>query len=177
MKRGWIWVALLLSVGINVGVLATLAVSRSRIKARWEEPQRIEERRQPFARVANFLELEGETRERFLEIQQRLFRQTREHQESLQQLRSELRREIVDKEPDRARVDELLASIAEIHGDLDRLMVESVLATRDLLTAEQQRRYLGVLERMREARRLAGRDGQRSRPQGRRPPPPRPEDR
>ena len=173
MKKGWVWVALLLSVGVNIGVLATLGVARTRAKARWERPPTEEGRRQPpFARLANHLQLEGEERERFMEIQQRLFRNTRQHQESLQQLRGELRREIVSEDPDRARVDELLAAIGDIHRDLDRLLVESVLATRELLTPDQQRRYFHVLERMRDASRMGGRDGAPSRRPGRRPPPP-----
>ena len=54
MKRGWVWVALLLSIGINIGVLATIGVSRSRAAARWERP-REEDRTPPFERVANHL--------------------------------------------------------------------------------------------------------------------------
>lgn len=172
MKRGWVWVALLLSVGINIGVLATIGVSRARTKARWERP-REEERNPPFERLANHLDLEGEERDRFMEIQQRLFRTTRRNQEMLQNLRGELRREVMSDSPDAARVDDLLSEVGTIHMDLDRAMVETVLETRKLLTAEQQMRYLQVLERMRESyRRFGSRgDGPPRRP-GRRPPPP-----
>jgi len=175
MKRGWVWVALLLSVGINIGVLATIGVSRARTKARWERPREAE-RNPPFERLANHLDLEGEAREHFMEIQQRLFRTTRQHQEVLQDLRTELRREVMSDSPDAARVDQLLSEVGARHMDLDRAMVESVLSTRKILTPEQQKRYLEVLDRMREAQRRLGSRGDRipARPVRRPPPPDRP---
>ena len=169
MKRGWIWVALLLSVGVNIGVLATIGVSRLRNKAQWERP-RDEEGQPPFARLANHLELEGEERERFMEIQQKLFRTTRQHQAVLQRLRGELRGEVTSDSPDPAKVDGLLTEVGALHMDLDRALVESVLATREILTPEQQQRYFHVLERMRDARRFGGREGGPTRRPGRRPP-------
>lgn len=172
MKRGWVWVALLLSVGINIGVLATLGVSRTRSQARWERP-REGDRTPPFERLANHLDLEGEARAQFMDIQQRLFRTTRQHQEALQMLRGELRREVVSDNPDPTRVDELLAEVGSLHMDLDRVMVQSVLQTRKILTPEQQKRYLRVLERMRDAYRRFGTRGEDpARRPGRRPPPP-----
>jgi len=174
MKRGWVWVALLLSVGVNIGVLATIGVSRARSQARWER-SRDGDRTPPFERLANHLDLEGEERERFMEIQQRLFRTTRQHQEALQELRGELRSEVMSDRPDPARVDGFLAEVGAIHMDLDRALVESVLATREILTPEQQQSYFRVLERMRDARRFGsqggGPPGRPGRP-GRRPPPP-----
>lgn len=171
MKRGWVWVALLLSVGINIGVLATLGTSRMRAKARWERP-REGDRQAPFERLANHLEVEGELRERFIEIQRDLFRTTRRHQEALGELRTELRREVASQDPHPQRVDELLSEIGALHMDLDRAMVESVLATKKILTPQQQQRYFRVLERMREAYRRSGeRPGRPARPGDRRPPP------
>jgi len=172
MKRGWIWVALLLSVGVNIGVLATIGVSRMRTNARWERP-RDGEVQPHFARLADHLELEGEERERFMEIQQRLFRTTRQHQEVLQRLRDDVRGEVMSDSPDPAKVDGLLAEVGALHMDLDRALVESVLATREILTPEQQQRYFHVLERMRDARRFGGREGGPTRRPGRRLPPPR----
>jgi len=174
MKRGWVWVALLLSVGINIGVLATIGVSRMRAEARWERP-RDAERQPPFERLADHLELEGEARLRFIEIQQGLFRSTRQRQEGLHQLRAELRREIAADEPDPQTVDRLLDQIGAMHMDLDRALVESVMASKKILNPAQQTRYLRILERMREGyRRMGGRPGSSGppRPRDRRPPPP-----
>lgn len=170
MKRGWVWVALLLSVGVNIGVLATIGVSHLRTKARWERP-RERDGSPPVERLANHLELEGQERDQFLEIQQNLFHTTRQHQEALQKLRTEIRSEVMSDSPDPSNVDRLLADVGAIHMDLDRAMVESVLATRKILTPEQQRRYFHVVERMRDAsRRFDSRGGPPRRP-GRRPPP------
>lgn len=172
MKRGWVWVALLLSVGINIGVLATIGTSRMRAKARFERP-RDGDRQPPVERLASHLEVEGEIREQFIEIQQDLFRTTRRHQQALHELRSELRTEVANENPDPHRVEELLNEIGVLHVNLDRAMVESVLATKKILDPGQQRRYFRVLERMREAtRRFGDRPGRPGRPNDRRPPPP-----
>lgn len=174
MKRGWVWVALLLSVGINIGVLAMIGVSRMRTEARWEQQPREGDRPPPFERLARYLEVEGEQREEFMEIQQRLFRTTRQSQETLESLRRDLRLEVMSESPDPVRVDQLLAEIGSQHRDLDRALVESVLATRKVLSPEQQRRYFHVLERMRDASRRFGdrQGGPPRRPgSGRRPPP------
>ena len=173
MKRGWVWVLLLLSVGINIGILATIGVSKARTQARWERPRDGERPAPPFERVANHLELEGVAREQFLEIQQNLFRTTRSHQEALHQLRAELRREVASRDPDPQKVDQLLSQIGALHMDLDRAMVESVLATKKILTPQQQRKYFQVLERVRDAyRRFGDRANRPRRPGDRRPPPP-----
>ena len=150
----------------------TIGTSRMRTKARFERP-RDGDRQPPVERLANHLEVEGEIRERFIEIQQDLFRTTRQHQQALHDLRSELRTEVASENPDPHRVEELLNEIGALHMNLDRAMVESVLATKKILDPGQQRRYFRVLERMREAtRRFGDRSGRPGRPNDRRPPPP-----
>jgi len=172
MKRSWVWVALLLSVGINIGILATVGVSRVRREARSERSPD-QNGAPPFERIANHLQLEGEEREEFIEIQKRLFRASRQHQEALHQLRAELRHEVMSDSPKPAKVDELLADIGETHKDLNRLMVESVLASRKIMTPEQQRRYVQILERIQDgSRRFGSRGGMSPGRPDRRPPPP-----
>ncbi len=173
MKRGWVWVALLLSLGINMGILATIGMSRARQQDRYERPRDGGEA-QPAERLANHLRLEGEDRQQFLEIQQQLFRTVQRHRQELGRLRAEIRREVMSDSPDPAEVDGLLGRVGEIHMDLDRAMVESVLATRKILTPEQQERYFQVLERIQRASEWMGRrggpGGRPARPD-RRPPP------
>lgn len=170
MKRSWVWVALLLSIGINVGILATIATARYRGGPRVDRSPA--ESAPPFARMADHLDLEGEVRERFLAIQEDLFRTTREQRERLEALRGEMRQEVMADTPDPVRVDQLLAETAQVSRDLDEAMVESVLATRRLLSPEQQQRYFRVLDRLRPGgRRLGHRDRP---PHGRRPAPDRP---
>jgi Spy/CpxP family protein refolding chaperone len=172
LKKGWVWVALLLSLGVNIGVLVTIGMSRARPQAPIDHPRQPGDMR-PAERLARHLQLDGSQRERFMEIQQRLFQTVRGNREELVGLRSELRREVMSEAPDPHEVDRLLLRVGEIHMDLDRAMVESVLATRKLLDPEQQERYFEVLERIQRASEWGGR-GDRGRPRRpeRRPPPP-----
>ena len=170
MNRSWLWVALLLSLGINIGVLATIGTARSRGKERIERSR--VDGQPPFARMADHLELEGEVREQFMEIQQELFQTTRRRREHLEDLRGQLRREVTSNDPDSAVVEQLLAELSEVSQDLDRAMVESVLATRRMLSPEQQRSYFQILDRLRPGGRQFGRHGKpptRRRPSGDRP--------
>ena len=174
MKRSWVWVALLLSLGVNIGILATLGTARFRERPRYDGAR--PEGAPPFARMADHLGLEGETREQFLTIQEDLFKTTRRHRQELESLRRELRREVVSQQPDAARVEQLLEESGEVSRRLDRAMVDSVLATRRVLTPEQQQRYFRVLDRLRAGGRRFGPhapppDGRR--PHADRPPPPR----
>lgn len=165
MKRTWVWIALLLSLGVNIGILATVGTARYRgqvriDRSRFEGPP-------PFARMADHLELEGEAREQFLAIQQELFQTTRQQREKLETLRLELRREATSESPDPDRVDRLLTQVGEVNRYLDRAMVDSVLATRRVLTPEQQQRFFRVVDRVRARGRGPGPHG---RPPGRRRP-------
>lgn len=165
MKRSWIWVALLLSIGVNIGILAMIGTSRYRIGPKVEEFR--PDGPPPFARLADHLDLEGQARERFLAIQEELFTTTRRHREDLESLRRALRAEVVSDQPDPERVEELLRQSGEVGRRLDRAMVESVLATREILTPDQQRRYLRLLERLQPGGRRFGPRGHP--PSGRRP--------
>lgn len=167
MKRAWIWIALLLSVGVNIGVLASIAASRYRAEARIVRQR--PDGPPPFARMADYLELEGEVRDRFLDTQRELFETTRRQRQELESLRHELRSEAVSDNPDIERIDRLLNQASEVGRSLDRAMVESVLETRQLLNPEQQKRYLRILERLRMGGRRFGphrrpRDGRRPGP-------------
>lgn len=167
MKRGWLWVALLLSLGVNIGVLATIGVARLRVKERWERAH--DHRPPPFERLAEHLRLEGEQRQRFIDIHRALFETTQRQRQELEEVRSRLRLEVMGRSPDAARVDQLLAEAAAVNQTLDRAMIESVLATREILDAEQQRRYFRVMERVRQAGRPFEHPSRG--PRSRRPPP------
>mgnify|MGYP001811976952 CR=1 FL=1 len=155
MKKPWLIIALLLSVGINVGVLATLGIARSRSprpdRAQHERFER--GAREPGAmmeRIVRGLELEGEARDSFVEQHQRFFETMMSTRQEMMRNRHELRSEIGSQEPDRERIDELLAASARLQADLDRAFVDNVLATREILTPRQQRAYLGILGRLRD---------------------------
>lgn len=159
MRRWWLPLALLLSLGINAGILATLSV------ARWRErpPLDLPGPERPGAagggggpaieRVADRLELAAEPRQRFLAIQRRFFEETREERFRLERSRADLRREILAREPDRARVDELLTSIGRSTAALDRALVRNVLDSRAVLDERQERLFLRfVVSRLRQPR-------------------------
>ena len=91
MKPIWLWIALLLSVGVNLGVLATVGTTHLREPARWERGAR--EERPPVARVADRLGLEGESRDAFILIQNEFF-------QGMQESRAELEKALRIEEDD-----------------------------------------------------------------------------
>jgi hypothetical protein len=156
MRRWWLIIALLLSVGLNVGVLASIAARR----VGKPEPREIQSPEIARAgrdllpllpRLADRLRLEGEERRKFLDIQWNLFQETSRHRLRLGEVHREIRREIVRDEPDRQRIDRLLDESARIYLSLERSLVRNVLATRELLDPEQERQYMALIGRLRIA--------------------------
>jgi Spy/CpxP family protein refolding chaperone len=171
MKRWWVWVLLLLSLGVNVGILATLGAQRLRRPgppaaeappapapaapepaAPSPEPPRATVPAPTFQGLADRLGLEGEARRRFLDIQRRAFETMRAERQRMLAARAALRRELTAAAPDRARIDSLLAEAGAAQAALERSLVSSLLESRALLDPEQQRLYLRfVEERLRPA--------------------------
>jgi len=155
MKRQWLIIALLLSAGVNIGVLATLGVARVRgpqpMRGEFERSARFE--RQPGAlmeRIVQGLKLEGEARDRFVEQHQRFFERLQRTQRELMRNRHDLRVEVGSPEPDREHIDRLLAESSRLSTELDRAFVDNILATRQILTPRQQRAYMSILGRLRD---------------------------
>ena len=166
MRRWGLAIALLVSLGMNAGILATLWVGKARARS-WAERPRPEAAMPNLERFADRLELGGETRRRFLEIQSQFFATTRGERRRLQSLRSDLRRALAAGEPDRAAVDRVLAEMAEVQPRLDRALADNVLATRELLDPAQERRFLrhlAFLLRPRAGQHLLRRSGERAEP-------------
>jgi len=155
---------LMLSVGVNVGILASrLVPPKSTPKPSPEvpapgggladgPPQRPIPPR--VYRLADELGLVGESREKFAALQQEFFRTTLEARARLRQGQLRLRRELMAAAPDRGAVDAALEQMAAARSDLERGFADSLLASRELLDPEQTRRYLQFIARLRE---LAGR--------------------
>lgn len=172
MKRWWLILALLLSVAVNLGVLAALALGvgrgggepwRERPRAaaleRWARgPREVSPQggtRHPgppreLARLADRLGLEGEGRARFLELQRELIARTLETRRARRELEAQLRRELTAAAPDRGRIDQLLGQLGDAFLAQERALAQTVLESRALLDAEQERLYLEVLTRLRE---------------------------
>lgn len=143
MRRGWLVVALLLSLGVNLG-LAGVQVARSRALARWaaERPGF-----EPGARLAERLDLAPAERREFVAVQRRLLERVRFERAAIQRLRDQIRAELLSESPDRARLDRLLEEVSSHERQLTRAFVESVLESRRNLPPEALERYLRFLER------------------------------
>jgi Spy/CpxP family protein refolding chaperone len=158
VRRWWLALALFLSLGVNAGILATLGLQRW-----WAQ-------RTPLgaddagtapgphlARLADRLELEGEPRRRFVEIQRRFLGETLAERRRLERARAELRREILAPSPDRVRVEELVNAAAESTAILDRALARNILESREVLDEEQEQRFLRfVVGRLRQRRMHGG---------------------
>lgn len=159
MRRWGLALALLLSVGVNIGILATLAV---RTTAPPDRPRPEERRPLPpapgepaeepplrAARLADRLGLEGEQRRRFLRLQGRFFVETVRLRTEQGEVFRELRRELAAPEPDRRKIEELTRASARAHLALQQALARNVIATRELLDPEQERLFLDIISRLR----------------------------
>jgi hypothetical protein len=153
VKRWWLVIALLLSVGLNLGILAAIMAARRQGP---REPRPGVEMPNPgndplprLPRLADRLGLEGEERRKFLEIQWNLYQESTRLRLQLGEVHRELRRELSGDHPDPAQVERLLNESARIYLALERALVRNVLATRDLLGPEKEREYLQMIGRLR----------------------------
>jgi hypothetical protein len=101
--------------------------------------------------MATELGLTGDERQHFIERQVSFFEQTITARIRFGRLQNELRSELVGGDPDRQRIDGLLADVAAAHVDLERAFVDNLLDTREILDPEQQRRFLHLLHRLRRS--------------------------
>jgi hypothetical protein len=178
-------IALLLSVGVNVGILATLATRRATRPER-QPPPPVREEAGPMegqepdghpraSRLADRLGLEGEPRRRFLEQQQQFFEKTVRIRLHMVETQREVRRELMSEEPDRQKIDALLQDSARDFLSLEQALATNIVESRKLLDPEQEEEFLRVVARLRpQAGGFGPRPGQRPEPppwrgQGRRP--------
>jgi heavy-metal resistance protein len=158
MRRWWLVIALLLSVGLNVGILAAIAARRAAepppAMDRGPRPEMANPGGDPLPklpRLADHLGLEGEERRKFLDIQWNLYQETSRLRLQLGEVHREIRRELTRPEPDRGQLDRLLNESARIYLALERSLIKNVLATRELLDSEQERQYMALIGRLRIA--------------------------
>lgn len=168
MKRWWLVIALMLSLGVNAGILASRLVppkaEPEAAAASAGEPADATPQRSIPARVfrlADELGLEGARREEFVDLQRRFFSATLEARARLRRSQLRLRQELTAPAPDRRAVDEALEEMAAARGDLERAFVDNLLASRELLDSQQTRRYLRFLGRLRLLREELERRGLR----------------
>ncbi|MFL6259272.1 MAG: Spy/CpxP family protein refolding chaperone [Thermoanaerobaculia bacterium] len=159
MRRWWLVIALLLSVGLNVGILAAIAARRGgppppREEREGRPPQ---EGQSPanvdpvprLGRLADRLKLEGDQRRRFLDLQWNLYQESTRQRLRMNEVHREIRREVTRPNPDRQRVEALLGESSRIHMALERALVSNILSTRELLGPEKEKEYLKIVGRLR----------------------------
>lgn len=162
MRRWGIVLLLLLSLGLNLGVIGMLVFEKTRPKPPDPHPPDGPElaagagngdliARLP--RFANYLGLEGAERQKFLDIQVALFQETTRLRLRTAEIQRSLRLELTGENPDSARIDKLLRDSAEVYLQLERAFVKSVVESRQLLGEKQEKRYLQVLARLRSTTR------------------------
>jgi hypothetical protein len=158
MSRWWLVIALLLSVGLNVGILAAIGARRAAMPGLQEaRPQNQADAAKPanndpvprLARLADRLKLEGEPRRKFLAIQWNLYQETTRLRLDLGEVHRALRKELTRPDADRQRVEALLTESSRLYLALERSLVNNVFATRELLGPEKEAEYLKVVGRLR----------------------------
>ncbi len=162
MRRWWLVIALLLSLGLNVGILAAVGARRALLMAK-PNAARLQQggngngagnanNTDPvprLTRLANRLSLEGDQRRKFLDIQWNLYQETARLRLQLNEVHRDLRRELTHPNPDRQRVEGLLNDSSRIYLALERSLVNNVFATRDLLGPEKEADYLKIVGSLR----------------------------
>lgn len=146
MKRWWLILALLLSLGANLGILATLALGgRQRDEPAGRPLAAADELGPPLARLADRLDLEGAAREEFVRIHQRFFAVTREQRRRAVELRRRIVRELVSPSPDPDELQDLVRQAAAASAEMEKALVETTLRSRRLLPPGRERVYLRLL--------------------------------
>ncbi len=150
MKRWWLVLALLLSLGVNVGILATIAVARLRpglLQGAQKALQPPPEKR--LARLADRLGLVGPERRRFLGLQRQFIATTGRDRKHLQEIYREVRAELIAPRPDGARIESLLAESSQVYLRIERAVTTNVLESRKCLRPEQEAIFLDLIDKMR----------------------------
>src|SRR6185295_19051572 len=77
-----------------------------------------------FRTLADRLGLEGEARDRFVDIQRRAFESMRSGRQRVMASRAALRQELAADSPDRARIDALLEQTIAAQGEMEKALVD-----------------------------------------------------
>ena len=144
MKRWWWVVGLCLSLGLNAGILTTLAFQKTRSV---EEPGTSQPPPPDFRRLADRLDLTGQPRIRLGELQRRLMEEVLFHRRAVEQIRQDLRHELRRSRPEEARVNQLVSELAEHYAALEGALAHHILEARELLPQEKERLYLEMVGR------------------------------
>jgi hypothetical protein len=98
--------------------------------------------------IAERLGVPAEDRPRFIALQRDFLVEARQRRVELEGVRRLLQNELVAASPDPARLRELVETSARLQARLEGAFVEHVMAARELLSGEPERRYLQFLARL-----------------------------
>ena len=160
MKRLFLPLLLVLSLGVNIGLVVDQLAGSDRpsdpedVHATSDDDRQLPPRLQKrLERMAGDLTLEGEARERFLELQRQFFARTIDHTERARSARRELRQVLLSEMPNRARAEELLSQAGAAQTAVEVAFVDNFFETRALLESpEQIRRFQRFMRRVRQMR-------------------------
>jgi hypothetical protein len=147
VRRWWLVIALVLSIGMNLGLLVALVLSSPAFAQQQQKVMR------PAAlgrlqQLADRLGLEGEVRQHFIERQRQFFAETAGPRTRLTEIRKQVRAELIRPHPDQQRIDELLREGSDIFLMLERSVVANVLDSRQMLPPEAERKYTDLISRL-----------------------------
>ncbi|HEV3456285.1 MAG TPA: hypothetical protein VHG32_06975 [Thermoanaerobaculia bacterium] len=147
MKRWWLVIALVLSIGMNLGLLVALALSSPALA---QQQQAVMRPAAPgrWAQLADRLGLQGEVRQRFIQRQRQFVAETAGPRARLPEIRKQVRAELIRPKPDLTRIDELLREGSDIFLMLERSVVANVLDSRKMLPPDAERKYVDVISRL-----------------------------
>jgi Spy/CpxP family protein refolding chaperone len=136
MKQKILIIALVASVALNVGALATFAYRRATMPKPPGPPC-------PLART---LDLTDEQREAMRARRERTFEEMKPLRRQLHAKRGEVLELLKEPEVDAVRRDKLFAEIADLQMRLELRAFENMYETRRLLRPEQQKRFMKLVE-------------------------------
>jgi Spy/CpxP family protein refolding chaperone len=171
LKRWWLAIALLLSLGVNAGIVAALMARRWEAnrpqKPAAEKPISLPKGQdgqggmpQRVIRLADQLGLEGDQRRRFISLQGSFFAETLRLRTDQAETQRELRRALSAPNPDQAHIQTLLQESGHVFLALEQALAKNVLDSRRLLNPEQERKFLKILGRLRPGNGGLGGGGQ-----------------
>ncbi len=166
MKRGW-FIVLLLSLGMNAGVLYTLLSERTRSvpppprffhpgRGPFHGEERFPPGRRPrpilkrmlekrMGRMAERLDLDDVQRATLADLLDRMLPRIFDERERTESAREEIRAlyELENVDPDAVR--EAVSRLNDAQSRLDSLVAETMLLEASILTPEQRKKYAGAL--------------------------------
>lgn len=136
MPRSWLSYALVMSLLLNLGVIAAAGYHLL-------APEGVAGARG--ADLASHLKLDSEQRSRWQQIEQSFVRELDGGWREIARHRENMIREVFSDRPDRARIEAERARIAELQFVQQQRVIDQFLRERDILTSEQRRKLVEVL--------------------------------